>query len=559
MNLAARLRGPERKALTSGCHTGGFMRLASSFSRRLYNFHSALVVVAAVTLSTACGSSSMSKTAPLTGNTAVTVIISSTANDQLAEFDLGFQSITLTSQSGKTVTLASSSTSGPPLDAEFMHLNGTAQPLLTATIPQDIYTSATMTLGGGAFVCLALGQVDGEQTLSSATYSLFPPTATVNFPSPLTVTGTSMALSLNLLVSQSATLGDCVNVAGFSGFSAAPTFNLAPLTLAASPTNSANGRVMGIDGEVTAVSSGGNSFTLLIPNYVPAETGLPVSVQSDGNTMYQGISGPSALRVGAFVNMDGTIQSDGSLLATRIAVEDPSAVYVFRGPLMQVASSVSSFFMHAREMQGAGIPGYPTGEGAPFNYGSAAFQISGQLSNLGSLPFVPSFNGSNMVPGQEVYISTTTLPFNGPYPAVATMTLMPQTIDGTVAALSQSGSFTDYTVSLASYDLFPMLAVQPDQTTVENNPSQVEVYVDNNTQLLNTQPLATGSTLRFYGLVFNDNGTLRMDCAQVNDGVAFTAQPTAQQARMETSTVQQTRRKGPNSLQQTMNTITRQP
>ena len=41
----------------------------------------------------------------LSGNTSVTVVMTSTANDQLAEFDLGFQSITLTSQSGKTVTL----------------------------------------------------------------------------------------------------------------------------------------------------------------------------------------------------------------------------------------------------------------------------------------------------------------------------------------------------------------------------------------------------------------------------------------------------------------------
>ena len=41
------------------------------------------------------------------------------------------------------------------------------------------------------------------------------------------------------------------------------------------------------------------------------------------------------------------------------------------------------------------------------------------------------------------------------------------------------------------------------------------MYVDSNTQMLNTQALAAGSTLRFYGLVFNDNGTLRMDCAQV--------------------------------------------
>jgi hypothetical protein len=40
--------------------------------------------------------------------------------------------------------------------------------------------------------------------------------------------------------------------------------------------------------------------------------------------------------------------------------------------------------------------------------------------------------------------------------------------------------------------------------------------------------------LRFYGLVFNHNGTLRMDCAQLNDGVAFTAPSSAsQQSHME--------------------------
>jgi hypothetical protein len=43
--------------------------------------------------------------------------------------------------------------------------------------------------------------------------------------------------------------------------------------------------------------------------------------------------------------------------------------------------------------------------------------------------------------------------------------------------------------------------------------------VDTNTQLLNSDPVAVGSLLRFNGLVFNDNGTLRMDCAQISDGV----------------------------------------
>jgi hypothetical protein len=54
-------------------------------------------------------------------------------------------------------------------------------------------------------------------------------------------------------------------------------------------------------------------------------------------------------------------------------------------------------------------------------------------------------------------------------------------------------------------------------------------------------------------LVFNDNGTLRMDCAQVNDGVAFTPTSSAsQQTHMQRVEVQQTRRAGPGSLQQTI-------
>jgi hypothetical protein len=61
--------------------------------------------------------------------------------------------------------------------------------------------------------------------------------------------------------------------------------------------------------------------------------------------------------------------------------------------------------------------------------------------------------------------------------------------------------------------------VQQGQTTLLGDPSNVVVYVDSNTQMLNTKALAAGSVLRFNGLLFNDSGTLRMDCGQVNDGV----------------------------------------
>jgi hypothetical protein len=62
--------------------------------------------------------------------------------------------------------------------------------------------------------------------------------------------------------------------------------------------------------------------------------------------------------------------------------------------------------------------------------------------------------------------------------------------------------------------------LQPYQSAVLTDPNTVVVYADSNTQMLNTNPIAVGGVARFYGLVFNDNGTLRMDCAQIKDGVA---------------------------------------
>jgi hypothetical protein len=74
-------------------------------------------------------------------------------------------------------------------------------------------------------------------------------------------------------------------------------------------------------------------------------------------------------------------------------------------------------------------------------------------------------------------------------------------------------------VQLASYDWFPAFAVEPGQTTQLTAPDTVVVYADSNTQMLNSGSVGVGSVARFYGLIFNDSGTLRMDCSQVNDGV----------------------------------------
>jgi hypothetical protein len=479
-----------------------------------------ILTLAILGITIGCGSSGSTPPPKFTGNTSVTVVLSSTANDQVMNFNLQLQSLTLISQSGKTITLLSSQE-----PAEFMHLNGRIEPLTTISIPQDIYTSATATLENAHFICVSQDPSGG---LHFFDYSGVDQGPVVNLASPITVTGDTMALSLDLLVSSSAIVPSCYSNPPFSGYSLSPTFSLAPLALSSSPTNAKNGMVSGLEATITSVNTSGSSLTLMIP--AVSYGTRTVTARAGSATVFQGVGGFSALAPGMFLNLDGALQSDGSLLASRIEVQDPSAVNVSSGPVLFVDTLVPTFTLYGRTELGTlltDITGVTGGyaEYPYFSFSNAAFQISGQFANLQSLPFVPSFNASNMVPGQNVNIASQSFSFVAPaYTLADTITLAPQTINGTVTASQQIGSFTDYTVSLASYDLFPTLAVQQGQTTLLNNPGQVEVYVDSNTQTLNTQALATGSTLRFYGLVFNDNGTLRMDCSQVNDGVASTPQ-----------------------------------
>ena len=519
-----------------------------------------IVLAAAIGLTAGCGSSGAKKAPPpFSGNTQVTVVASSTANDQLSQFDLDIQSLTLTSQSGTTVPVLAGD-----WPIEFMHLNGAIEPVVALPIPQGIYTTATAVIGNSAFTCLSVDPPDSDSpgylVQSTFAYGNTPNSqVTVNFPSPITITGDSMGLTLNLQVAQSASFPNtCYNPGnGIPQFSINPTFNLTATTFAAQPTNAGNGKVTEVEGEVSAVGTSGSTFTLSLATVAnPRRT---VSVSSDGSTTYQGISDFSGLQVGTFVDMDGAIQPDGSVLATRIASYDATALNEMIGPLTRFFSSTQTFYSFPTGQQGQTYSVQAQDSGVYSYSDSTSFGISGQMSNVASLPFAASFNASNMVTGQNVAIFSQQITdySGGDSTPVTTMTLMPQVLNGTILGSSQSGSFTDYTIVLASYDLFPILATEPGQGAPLTNPGQMEVYVDSNTQMLNTQGLAPGNTLRFYGLVFNDNGTLRMDCAQLNDGVAFVPPQTNSGTQAQVGQPQTIRRAGPGGMMPMITTITK--
>ena len=466
-----------------------------------------------------CGGGTGSGTGTtLKGNTTVVLLASSTANDQLSQFSVTVQSMTLTDQSGKTVSILAA-----PVSDEFMHLNGRVEPLATVNIPQGVYTSAAAAISEAYPACA--GQTPGELFVDESLGGVNGPTgASIELPQPITVTGTAMGLVLDLQVSKSAEFNGGCSESLTNAVSVTPTFSVTPLTIAAQPTNSANGRAVGIEGLVNSVGASGtglNVTALYSDNEGTAPFTWPVSLS--GSTVFQGVGSASGLSAGMPVDMDLTIQPDGSLLATRVAVydTDASSVNIAFGPPLAVYTSGGCYnatcpVMDALEVEQAGDLTELTGL---YSISDATFQTSGQLANLQSLPFAASFNAANMVDGQNVLFTTHGTPGSA-VSTVAEVTLLPQTIDGTVSAIATAGGFTTYTITLAPYDLFPNLAVQPEITPLLTDPNTVVVYADSNTQMLNSSAISMGGVFRFYGLVFNDNGTLRMDCAQVNDGVA---------------------------------------
>ena len=212
---------------------------------------SASVTVAIAGLLAGCGSggSSPASPPPPSAVTKVTLILSSTANDQLSEFDISFQGISLTNASGRTVSLLSQARS-----SEFIHVNGAMEPLLTATIPQGVYTAATASVGNAQFTCVTF-QPTGGLAISTFNYGQTPNNdVTVTLLSPIVVSGNAMGLVLDMQVSQSASYGSCAH-SGIVPYAITPAFNLSAFALSSQPAPAQKAAVTGLDGQITALDS----------------------------------------------------------------------------------------------------------------------------------------------------------------------------------------------------------------------------------------------------------------------------------------------------------------
>src|SRR5262249_40974016 len=113
-----------------------------------------------------------------------------------------------------------------------------------------------------------------------------PQTASVNLPAPLAIRGSTMAVSLDLQVSPSATFTN-QGAGRPDTYAITPIFTLGPVA----PTPQSQVQVTGVDGLVSSINSGSNSLSLMIafgfnnPSYPDGST---FTVATNASTVYQG-------------------------------------------------------------------------------------------------------------------------------------------------------------------------------------------------------------------------------------------------------------------------------
>lgn len=452
--------------------------------RKLKIGNTAFPVLAAVALTVAlvvvgctAGLNSALTTVTSTSSALVPVSITDAPGDQVVAASLTINSVVLTDSKGATASVLTA-----PFTFEAAHLDAVQEPLFSPSIPEDTYVSVTLTYSNAqvAYIDPTTGKID------LATGTLANNSQTVTFTSPITVSNASTGLLIDYLVANSVTIsGSTVDVS--------PEFNVSAVPIAPQPTNGLNGLQCGINGQVTAL--GTNSFTLETPE------GTSLTIYVNSSTMYQGLSGFSALAVNAFVQVDAQTQSSGELLASRISEQGPPPAngMMLVGPVTAVTGSpATSFTEVVRQQVGPSSTANPIQVDTITVTSSTTFQLPFQLNNLsgGTLPFTATFSAATMFAGQNVAVATSGVTSNAA--TAINVSLAPQTVDGTIASITTGAGGDVYTITLNSSGWLAKLT----------GSSTVTVYTNGNLQQVNATAPAVGSTIRFNGFLFKSNGAL---------------------------------------------------
>jgi hypothetical protein len=431
-----------------------------------------------------------------TAKTAVQVNMGDSPADWMLAFSMNITSMSLTGSNGSATVVSTS------MPMEMMHLMGTMQPLAMINAPQGTYTGASVTIGSATVMYM-------DPTTKAAVQATIsgPMTGTVTFSSPITVGSTPMAMGFDL------DLASSVTASSNGSLSMNPVFHVTSGTQGSgNPMDFEDGGIQQMMGTVSSVS--GSSFTMssmqAAQNFTFATNSSTVF---DGTTM-------GSMSSGMGVMVDASLQSDGSLLASRVQSMMGSGGVMGGGIITAVTGQPpTSFTMVMQNGAGTGMMSSYFAAGATIDLsGSTTYDVDEDGMDMSGLPFTPTFDASHIYAGQSVMPISSSGMMNGGMgggmmggsPLAGTITasevlLEPQGLTGTSAAAISSSATTSFTLTLPSDSAFKTLT----------GATSVTIFQQPQTTVTGSAPIASGSSVHAFGLLFFDAGQWKMVASRI--------------------------------------------
>jgi len=218
--------------------------------------------------------------------------------------NLTINSVTLTGKSNSPQLVTS------PFTVDFARLVGLRAPLGFSAVPADTYTSATFVLSSPVINYISAVSPPQVSTLNgtfASPTSTSPQTTsvTVNFPTPMVVGASGLAgMHTEFDIRQSLAVDNTGQITG--------VINPIMFIEAVKATNP-EGQITDLTGTIVSVNTASNSFIMQGPY------GHQFTVDVDGTTSYnQGFTLVTLPTSGGFVSIQGTVQMDGSVLASDV-------------------------------------------------------------------------------------------------------------------------------------------------------------------------------------------------------------------------------------------------
>jgi hypothetical protein len=384
---------------------------------------------------------------------------------------------------------------------EMMHLMGMMQPLAMVNAPQGTYTGASVTIGSATVMYMdPTTKAPIQATITG------PITGNVTFSSPITVGSMPMAMSFDLDLASSVTMSN-------GNMTMNPVFHVSSGTPGSgNALDPSDGGIQQMMGSISSVSGG--SFVMS-----SMQTAQNLTFVTNSSTVFSGTS-MSSMSSGMLVMVDATLQPDGSLMATKIQSMMNSGGVMGGGIITAVTGSpATSLTMVMQNGAGTGMMSSAFAAGVLVSLsGGTTYQIDQDNVEMAGLTFTPVFDQNHIYVGQSVMpISSSGMMSGGMGGGMmggssmaGTITaseveLVPQGLSGTVATAITSGSTTSFTLSLPSDCAFTTLT----------GATSVKVFQQPQTTVVGTSPIAGGSSVHTFGLLFFDGGQWKMVAARI--------------------------------------------